>query len=213
MRLGIFGGSFDPVHFAHLLLAEMCREQCRLDQVWFVPAAAPPHKPTGSLTPARHRLAMLELATAGAEAFHISRLEIERSGVSYTVETLEQIHHQQPSTELFFLMGGDSLRDFPSWRAPERTCELAIPVVIRRLGAPEPDLSVLAKAVSPERLARIQQNQVQMPLVDLSSTFIRQAVAAGRSIRYQTPRAVEKYIETHGLYRTATNEPSAHSRE
>ncbi len=203
MRIGIFGGSFDPVHFAHLLLAEMCRDQCGLDQVWFVPAAAPPHKPAGRLSVAEHRIAMLELATAGAQTFYVSPLEIERGGVSYTVDTLEQIQQQQPGSELFFLMGGDSLRDFPTWRAPERMCELAIPLVVHRLGAPEPDLSVLARAVTPARLALIQQSQVQMPVMDLSSTAIRQAVGAGRSIRYQTPRAVEKYIETHGLYRTA----------
>jgi nicotinate-nucleotide adenylyltransferase len=201
MRLGIFGGSFDPVHFAHLLLAETCREQCRLDEVWFLPAAAPPHKRQRTLSPAHHRLAMLQLATAGHDAFRASALEIQRGGVSYTVQTLEQIQQQQPAAELFFLMGADSLRDFPTWRDPERVCQLAIPVVVRRRGAPEPDLAVLRHVVPPQRLDAIRQCQVEMPVVDFSSTAIRDAVAAGRSIRYQTPRAVEKYIQTHGLYR------------
>src|SRR5688572_19568188 len=91
MRLGIFGGSFDPVHYGHLLLAECCREQCRLDEVWFVPAAAPPHKQGRELAPAKARLEMLELATSGNEAFRVSSLEVDRGGVSFTVETLRAI--------------------------------------------------------------------------------------------------------------------------
>ena len=101
---------------------------------------------------------------------------------------------------LFFLMGADSLRDLPTWREPAQICELAIPVIVRRRGAPEPDLAVLAPLVSAERAALIRAAQVQMPVVEFSSTAIRAASAAGRSIRYQTPRAVEKYIETQGLY-------------
>lgn len=201
MRIGILGGSFDPVHFAHLLLAETCREQCRLDEILFLPAAAPPHKMHRALTAASHRLAMLHLAVAGHEAFRVSPLEIERGGISYTVQTLREVHGRQPDVEWFFLMGADSLRDLPTWREPDEICRLAIPVVVRRAGAPAPDLAVLDGIATPERLEAIRQNQVQMPVVEFSSTAIRQAVAAGRSIRYQTPRAVEKYIETSGLYR------------
>src|SRR5262245_62009417 len=118
-RLGIFGGSFDPVHNGHLLLAECCREQCRLDEVWFLPAAAPPHKLGHVLAPAKARIEMLELAISGHEAFRVSPLEIERGGVSYTVETLRAIALQEPQAALFLLMGADSLRDLPTWREPE----------------------------------------------------------------------------------------------
>jgi nicotinate-nucleotide adenylyltransferase len=201
MRIGILGGSFDPVHFAHLLLAETCREQCRLDEVHFLPAAAPPHKMHRTLTAASHRLAMLHLAVAGHQAFRISPLEIERGGVSFTFESLRELTRRHPDATLFFLMGADSLRDLPMWREPAEICRLAIPVVVRRAGAPEPDLAVLRDIASPERLEEIRENQDEMPVVDFSSTAIRRAVGAGRSIRYQTPRAVEKYIETNGLYR------------
>jgi nicotinate-nucleotide adenylyltransferase len=202
MRVGIFGGTFDPVHHGHLLLAETCREQCRLDHVLFLPASIPPHKQQWRLTPADRRVEMLRLAVIGHEAFSVSELEIRRGGVTYTVDTLTALREQQPQDELFFLMGADSLRDLPTWREAARICSLAVPVVVRRRDTPEPDFGVLAGLVPAERLQEIRRHQVQMPLVDFSSTAIRRAVAAGQSIRYQTPRAVEMYIRTQGLYRT-----------
>jgi len=208
MRIGIFGGTFDPVHYGHLLLAETCREQCRLDQVWFLPAAVPPHKQQWRLTPPRQRLDMLKLAVAGHEAFVVSALEIERGGVSYTVDTLSAIHEQHTKAALFFLMGADSLRDLPTWRETGRICELAIPVVVHRRGAPEPDFDVVADVVPAARLEQIRRHQVEMPVVEYSGTAIREFVAAGRSIRYQTPRAVEKYIESQGLYRDEDRDAS-----
>jgi nicotinate-nucleotide adenylyltransferase len=201
MRLGLYGGSFDPVHYGHLLLAECCREQCRLDAVWFAPAAVPPHKQDRELSPASDRIEMLKLAIGGHEAFSVYLGEIERGGVSYTVETLEKLHAEHLSDEWFLPMGADSLADLPDWRIPERICELAIPVVVRRTGSPEPNDAALAKLMSPERLAIARENRVTMPVVELSASDIRRRLAAGQSIRYRTPRAVEKYIETHGLYR------------
>lgn len=211
MRLGIFGGSFDPVHYGHLLLAESCREQLDLEQVWLLPAAVPPHKQDRELTPGSQRLEMLELAIAGHMGLAVSALEIERGGVNYTVDTLAKLKSQDPTRELLFLMGADSLRDLPLWKEPARICELATPVVVGRLSsgpagvADEPiDFSSLASFLSAERLAAIQAHPVQMPRIDLSSSEIRRRVAAGQSIRFRTPRAVEKYIETHGLYRRAS---------
>lgn len=200
MRIGVFGGTFDPVHYGHLLLAECCREQCRLDQVWFLPAAVPPHKQHGALTPAEHRIAMLELAIGGHEPFVINRLEIDRGGVSYTVDTLTALAQQQPDAKWFFLMGGDSLADLPGWREPARICELATLVVVARPHAPPPDFGPLAGIVPAERIEHMRQHVVLMPLVDLSSTDLRHRVSQGQSIRYRTPRAVEMYIQTHGLY-------------
>jgi nicotinate-nucleotide adenylyltransferase len=201
MRLGLFGGSFDPVHYGHLLLAECCREQCHLDAVWFVPAAVPPHKQDRTLSSAADRIEMLKLAIGGHDVFDVYTGEVDRGGVSYTVETLEQLHEESPDTELLFLMGADSLADLPTWREPQRICALAIPVVVRRTGSPEPDDSILARFMSPERLAIARQHRVEMPVIDLSATEIRRRVSAAQSIRYRTPRAVEKYIETAGLYR------------
>jgi len=196
----VFGGSFDPVHFGHLLLAECCREQIGLDRVWFVPTAAQPHKLNGPVASAAQRLDMLRLAIGGHSAFEVSTLELDRGGVSYTVETLEAVRREQPAAELFLLMGADSLSDFPTWREPARICELAIPVTVRRAGAAEPDYAQIARLMSAERLAEIERFRVEMPAVDFSASNIRRRVAAGLSIRYRTPRAVEKYIEVQGLY-------------
>ena len=201
MRLGLFGGTFDPVHLGHLLLAEYCREQWGLDQVWFVPAAEPPHKQRGDLTPARQRIEMLQLALGGHPSFSVCTREVERGGVSYTIDTLRELVREDAARELFFLLGGDSLADLPRWREPAAICELAMPVVVARPGSPPPDYTALAPLVSADRLERIQLHQVDMPQIGISSREIRRRVAAGLSIRYQTPRAVEKYIETAHLYR------------
>lgn len=200
MRLGIFGGTFDPVHYGHLLLAECCREQVPLDEVWFLPAAVPPHKRGRELTADKHRVEMLRLAIGGHQAFQVSTIEIDRGGVNYTYETLETIREQRPADELYFLMGGDSLVDLPAWRKPQRICELAVPVVVARPGSGQLDFSPLETIVSPARMAQVQQHRVDMPLMEISSTDIRQRVAAGRSLRYRTPMAVIKYIETQRLF-------------
>lgn len=205
MRLGILGGSFNPVHYGHLLLAESAREQLALDEVWLIPAAVSPFKVGQEQAPAKARLEMLELALAGSEHLRASSLEIDRGGISYTVETLAEIARQQPAAKLFLLMGADALRDFPNWREPARICELATPAVVRRGGAPDPDFSSLVSLVFPERRSEIRSAQVQMPLIELSSTELRARAAAGHSLRYRTPRAVEKYIETHRLYQLTTD--------
>jgi nicotinate-nucleotide adenylyltransferase len=200
MRLGLFGGTFDPVHLGHLLLAEYCRERCRLDAVWFVPAAEPPHKQRPDLTPAQQRIEMLQLAIGGHEAFSVCTREVDRGGVSYTVDTLSELATEDRSRQLFFLLGGDSLADLPRWREPAQICSLALPAVVARPGSPPPDYDALAELVPAERLAEIRAHQVDIPQIGISSREIRRRVAAGLSIRYQTPRAVEMYIATAGLY-------------
>lgn len=206
MRLGIFGGSFDPVHYGHLLLAECAREQLALDEVWLMPAAVSPFKVGRTQAPAKARLEMLELALAGSDHLRASPLEIDRGGVSYTVDTLAEIAARQPDAELYLLMGADALRDLPTWRESQRICELATPAVVRRGGSAQPDFSGLAAIVSAERIEAIRAAQVQMPLIELSSTDLRARAAAGQSLRYRTPRAVEKYIETHRLYQPLTTD-------
>jgi nicotinate-nucleotide adenylyltransferase len=123
--------------------------------------------------------------------------------VSYTVDTLARIAAEKPGAKLFLLMGADSLADLPTWREPAQICALATPIVVRRAGSPEPDFSVLGPVASPDRLAEIRRLQVEMPIIELSSTDLRHRAAAGKSLRWRTPRAVEKYIETHGLYRVS----------
>ncbi len=200
MRLGIFGGSFDPVHMGHLLMAECCREHCRLDRVRFIPTAVSPHKVETHPAPAAARLEMLKLAVQGHAAFEVSDEEIRRGGVSFTVDTLRRTHAALPEGELFFLMGSDTLAEFDSWKSPAEICQLAQLVVVSRPGSPPPNFEVLAPLVTRRRIEEMQAYQVRMPQIDISSTEIRGRVATGRSIRFQVPRAVEKYIEAQRLY-------------
>lgn len=200
MRIGIFGGSFDPVHFGHLLLAECCREQGQLDAVWFVPTAVPPHKQQRELTPAPIRIEMLELAIGGHPAFSVNCYETDRGGVNFTVDTLAHFRDENPTSEFFFLLGADMFRDLPHWRQPERICELALPMAVRRSGESPLDFNLLSGIAPPERIDAMRRHEVVMPEIGLSASDIRQRVAAGQGIRYRTPRAVEKYIETHSQY-------------
>lgn len=203
MRVGVMGGSFDPVHVGHLILAETCREACRLDEVHLVPAAIPPHKILQARADAQHRLAMLRLAVAGRPELVVSDLEIARGGVSYTVDTLERLRQDRPGDELSLLLGSDSLQDFPTWREPDRIVALATLVVVRRAGVAAAEVRRWADELSARLGVRAACEVVAMPTIELSSSDLRQRVAAGRSIRFRTPLAVEEYIERAGLYRTA----------
>lgn len=195
MRIGLYGGTFDPIHLGHLILAEQCREQLRLDAVWFIPAGEPPHKPPGGRTPGRQRLDMIELAISGHAAFRALDLEITRSGPSFTVETLAQLHHQHPTAEFWWLMGADALRDFPTWREPERILTLGRMAAVNRGGIESPETTAARQQF------RDRIDDVEMPAITLSASDIRQRVATGQSVRYLVPRAVEVYIEQHRLYR------------
>jgi len=200
MRLGIFGGTFDPVHFGHLLLAEQCLEQCRLDQVWFIPAGTPPHKLERTIAPGKARAEMLELAIAGHDRFRVDRRELDRADPCYTVETLAAIHAEDASRELYFVMGADSLHDFATWREPQRIVQLAHLAVVNRGTAPLPDLAPLRPILGKALESRLQL--VTIPGVEISSSDIRRRIGEGQSIRFMTPRAVECFIETHSLYRS-----------
>jgi nicotinate-nucleotide adenylyltransferase len=200
MRLGLFGGSFDPVHTGHLVLADSCAGQAALDEVWFVPAARQPLKPSGPQVSDALRLAMLRLALADRPRFEVSELEIERGGVSYTVDTLAEVHAQLPEAQLYFLMGADSLVEFLQWHRPEEICALATPLVVRRAGSPAPDLDIFGKLVSNERLDAIRHSQVEMPTVPISSSQIRQLIAADGDWKDLLPAAVAEYIRAEGLY-------------
>ena len=195
MRLGIYGGTFDPIHVGHLILAEACREACALDVLWLVVAGSPPHKP-GARTPVADRLEMARLAAAGNTAFEVSEVEAAGPGPHYSYQTLGEIAAQRPSDELFFLIGADSLLDLPNWRNPRKLASLATLVVANRQGfeVPEPpDLGPNAKPII----------HVSIPPIGIASHDLRRRVAEGLSIRYQVPRGVEAYIRSQGLYRGA----------
>ncbi len=212
MRVGILGGTFNPIHLAHLRIAEEVREACRLDRVMFMPAADPPHKAVAEQVSFEHRYAMVEAALADHSAFEASDLERRRSGKSYSVDTLEILAREHPGDEYWFLMGLDSFRDLPSWYQWERLFTLAHLVVVTRPGvAMEPPLELVPVAIrgefcydcQPERLRHRSGKTVLFlteTLLDISSTRLRAMVAAGRSIRYLVPAAVDAYIHQHALY-------------
>ncbi|MEZ6055318.1 MAG: nicotinate-nucleotide adenylyltransferase [Planctomycetaceae bacterium] len=202
MRIGLFGGTFDPIHFGHLLMAEQCREQCQLDVVRFIPAFQPPHKPGVPISPAKDRIAMLELALAGEPKLEVSRIEMERKGKSYTVDTLRRLHETEPEHEFVLIIGADSLTDLPTWREPAEILQLATIAAVNR-GRTAPSLDPIIAAVGESCRQRIQL--VDMPAIDLSATDIRSRVASGRSIRYMTQRSVAMYVKQHRLYLTTPN--------
>jgi nicotinate-nucleotide adenylyltransferase len=199
MRLGLLGGTFDPIHYGHLLLAERCREECGLDRVWFLPAGLPPHKAGEAITAGAQRAEMVEFAIAGHSQFEVNRMELARAGRSFTVDTLREIHAEDPSRELFFLIGADSLAELPTWRDPAGIVELATIVAVNRGDRPAPDLDAARRTLGKAVADRIRL--VTMPGIDLSSTDIRRRVREGKSIRYMTPRPCEVYIHEHGLYK------------
>jgi nicotinate-nucleotide adenylyltransferase len=204
MRIGLYGGSFDPVHQGHLIVAECCREQARLDKVLFLPAAVPPHKQDRPLAEAAHRVEMLKLAIGGHPAFAVSTDEIDRGGVSYTVDTLARLEAAHPADELLLILGPDALADLPTWREPATILARAEIIAVEREGVDDISAIVatpkLAALLGPERAQRIVETRVTCPAIGIRASDLRAAIAAGRSIRYRTPRAVEQYIAAHGLY-------------
>lgn len=200
MRLGLFGGSFDPVHRGHLELARCCQAAARLDEVWFIPAATQPLKQRGPVASDADRVAMVRLAIAGEPTWRVSEIELGRGGVSYTVDTLRTVRRRQPQAELFFLMGADSLHDFPRWREPQEILQLATPLVVARAGEPQPDFASLAGLCSPERIEAVRAAQVPMPATPISSSQIRSRAAEGASIGEMVPDAVQEFIQARRLY-------------
>jgi nicotinate-nucleotide adenylyltransferase len=191
-RCGLFGGTFDPVHSGHLLLAERAREELDLDTVLFVPANVSPHKVDGrEISSGVVRVEMLERAIDGNQHFILSQIELDRRGLSYTRDTMEKLAAEHSGTDFTLLMGSDNARDFRSWRDPSRILELASIAVWERPG------EYFWPEIYPDHIAR----KIPAPLVEISSTEIRNRTAAGRSIRYMTPDVVVDFIRENGLYR------------
>jgi len=198
-RIGVLGGTFDPIHLAHLRLAEDAAEQLGLLRVLFVPAPNPWRKAGRAISAVEHRLAMVRLAIADNDRFDLSTIELEQDGPTYTARTLESLHATLPGeSELYFIMGADALADLPHWHAPDEIVRLARLAVTRRPRHRVPDVDALAQRVSGLHDAL---SEVRMAPLSISSTELRRLAAAGRSLRYLVPDSVAAYIKEHGLYR------------
>ena len=198
MKLGILGGTFDPVHYGHLLLAETCRLHLSLDQVRLVPAGSPPHKTALNITDGHARADMLQLAVSGYPEFVVDRRELRREGKSFTVSTLADFKNEFADAELFFLMGADSLRDIATWREPVQIVELATVVAVNRPGLPELTHSQVVEWIGEDMAKAVKI--VSMPGTDISATNLRQRVRDAMGLRFLVPRAVEAYIDQHKIY-------------
>lgn len=199
MKLGIFGGTFDPIHLGHLLMAEVTWQELGLNRVLFVPAGDPPHKQEAEKTAAYHRRAMVAAAIADNPHLELSLVDLERPGPHYSVDTVQLVRtkYDLAADQCFFIIGGDSLVDLPKWYHTEELVRLCRLAVIHRPGY-RPDLTSLEKVI-PGLNMRVEW--VEMPLSGISSSEIRARVRGGLSIRYQVADLVREYIERYGLYR------------
>ena len=198
LRIGVFGGTFDPVHLGHLVAAEEASELLALDEMLFVPAGQPWFKAGEPVTDATHRLNMVRLAVESNPRFRACGVEVARPGPSYTVDTLEHLHEKaRPGTEIFLVLGLDALAEMHRWRCPARVFELSTVVGVARPGA-EFDPAALSD-IFPSAAERVIM--LDVPLVDVGATELRRRASAGRSLRYLVPDGVEQYVREHGLYR------------
>ena len=192
MRVGVLGGTFDPIHVAHLILAEQAREQLVLDQVLLIPAGDPWRKANREITPASLRVEMVRLAAAGNPLFEVDDREVRRDGATYTVDTLRELRRElSEDDDLFLILGEDALADLPNWKQPEALADYATIVVAPREGVELP-------ATLPFDPVTIER--IDMPYLDVSSTDLRRRTRMGRSLRYLVPEPVRAYIEERGLY-------------
>ena len=198
-RIGVFGGSFDPVHMGHLTIAQDAVEQLELDRLIFVPAAVPPHKQEKTLADGQQRFEMLQLATESNLSFEVSDMELQRGGVSYTVDTMKQIQFEHPGAELFFIVGLDSLTILHSWKNVDQLLKNWTIVPFARGGE---DPAKVAEQIQLSKVwkTRLLERMIRIHEVEISASEIRMRLAEGLSIRYLVPPEVEMYIAEHHLY-------------
>ncbi len=194
LNIGLFGGTFDPIHNGHLIIAEYLRDELALDEVWFIPASIHPFKDNKGITAASHRLKMLELATRENKRFRVNDIELRKEGVSYTIDTLNELIrlHQQDKSRFHFFMGMDNVNDLNAWKNPFEILQKCTVIAFGRPGF-KPDEAVKELAA--------QIRFVHVPLLEISSTFVRERVRTGHSVRYIIPEIVEAYIYKNQLYK------------
>ncbi|MBI4651849.1 nicotinate-nucleotide adenylyltransferase [Candidatus Desantisbacteria bacterium] len=201
-RLGIFGGTFNPIHFGHLIVAREALEEMKLDHVIFVPANIPPHKNKSEIIDSRHRLKMIQLAIDTNKIFSVSAIELERSGKSYTVETLKSLKGLYEKSELFFMIGADNLKDIKFWKDPEGILKEANLIILARPGYmeyfknPEKYFPFLTKDEFVKKVTVLSVTEI-----DISSSHIRNRLFHREPVDYMVPEKVNEYIVEHGLYR------------
>ena len=198
MKLAIMGGAFNPIHIGHLVCAEEAVAQYGLEQVLFMPTGFPPHKEIQGGANAEHRYLMAAIATAANPRFEVSRYEIEKKQICYTVDTVRHFREKMPAVELFFITGADSVLEILEWKDPSELLEMATLIASTRSGYP---LDKLSKATG----RFLKENRVavmEVPAIGVSSSMIRERVACGRSIKYLVPEGVEQFINKEGLYRS-----------
>jgi nicotinate-nucleotide adenylyltransferase len=202
-RLGLLGGSFDPPHLGHLILADEAWWALGLDEVRFVPAAQAPHKPGGPALPAELRVRLVARAIEGHPGLTLSRVELERPGPSYTVDTVEAVAAAEPDADLWLIIGGDQLLGVPEWREPERILRLARLAVAVRSGQERRTFEAVAGGAAPGRI-----DWLEMPAIGISSTLVRERMAAGRPVRALVPAGVADLLAAEGLDRSGLNRPA-----
>lgn len=200
--VALYGGSFNPLHIGHLLVARAVAERLRVAKVILIPSANPPHKSGhGDLADATHRLEMVRLAVARDRDFEVSDIEVRRSGPSYTILTVQEFRRELgDDVPLYWIIGGDSLPELATWYQIRRLTELCRIVTAVRPGYEEPDLTALEAVLPPEQIQRLREGVLPTPRIDISATDIRRRVREGRPVRYLVPTEVEEYIRQHRLY-------------
>jgi nicotinate-nucleotide adenylyltransferase len=201
MRVAIYGGSFDPVHYGHLWMAELSREALGLDEVLFIPAATSPLKPHGPVASNEQRLAMLRLGLSGNASMKIDTREIDRGGTSYTIDTIWELKQERPQDEFFMLVGTDAFNSLDQWKSPQELLTLITPIVLSRGGDAEANWDLAESLVGAQRTEEIRRATVKIPVIEVSSGELRARVRDGRTIRYRLPHPVEAFIQAEGLYR------------
>lgn len=192
-KIGLMGGTFNPVHNAHLALAERAADVFCLDEVWFIPSRNPQYKDTTDILSEEHRLESVKLATAGNEKFRVSDIEMKREGATYTVDTLEELHREYPDYSFYFIIGGDSLMNFKNWRNPSRISELAVIAATGRGGFEDEEIKDMINDLNNTFPGEFRY--FSFPAMEISSTYIRETLKNGGSVRYLVPDPVIKYLK------------------
>ena len=202
-KVGIMGGTFNPIHFGHLILAETAYEEIGLDRILFIPSKNPPHKDSTEVISEEHRLKMVELAVQGNPHFQLSTIELDREGTTYTVDTLAQLTKENPNTDYYFIMGADSLIKLETWKNCQGVLDLCTVVVAGRDDLKTEDIQLKIQYYKDKYGARIIT--LNMPSYELSSGFLRDRISKGKSIQYYVPEKVKDYILSNFLYMSNSN--------